>query len=247
MTGRILGIYRREAWAQILSTLRTPQFLVPSVALPITFYAIFGIAFAKGNLAAAQWLLATYAIFAAVGPSMFGFGAGVATEREAGLIELKRASPMPSGAYVAGKLAAACATASLALCGIAAVALSAGVTMPAWRWASVLALGVASAVPFALIGLNVGLRFGAQAATAVANFLFLGFSILGGLWFPLTQMPSWMGHAAWVLPSFHLAQLSLALAGMAPAHDTLAHVSILLAICLIAAMGAWSAWRRDVA
>jgi ABC-2 type transport system permease protein len=247
MTGHTLGIYRREAGAQILSTLRMPQFLIPSVALPVTFYAIFGIAFAKGNLATAQWLLATYAIFAAIGPSMFGFGAGVATEREAGFIELKRASPMPSGAYVAGKLAAACATAFLALCGIATAALLAGVTMPAWRWAAVLALGVASAVPFALIGLNVGLRFGAQAATAIANFLFLGFSILGGLWFPLTQMPAWMGHAAWALPSFHLAQLSLGLAGMAPVHDTLAHVSILLAICLLAAVGAWTAWRRDVA
>jgi ABC-2 type transport system permease protein len=223
-----------------------PQFLIPSVALPMTFYAIFGIAFAKGDRAAAQRLLATYAIFAAIGPSMFGFGAGVATEREAGLIELKRASPMPSGAYVAGKLAAACTTAALALCGIAVLALSAGVAMPAWRWASVLALGVVSAVPFALVGLNVGLRFGAQAATAVANFLFLGFSILGGLWFPLTRMPAWMGDAAWTLPSFHLAQLSLALAGMAPARHTLAHLSILIAICLVAALGAWSAWRRDV-
>ncbi|HEY1607613.1 MAG TPA: ABC transporter permease [Allosphingosinicella sp.] len=247
MTGRILGIYRREAWAQILAVLRMPQFLIPSVALPVTFYAIFGIAFAKGNLAAAQWLLATYAIFAAVGPSMFGFGAGIATEREAGLIELKRASPMPAGAYVAGKLAAACMTALLALCAIAVVALLAGVTMPAWRWAAVLALGVASSVPFALIGLNVGLRLGAQAATAVANFLFLGFSVLGGLWFPLNQMPAWMGHAAWTIPSFHLAQLSLVLAGMAPARDMLAHVSILLAICAVAALGAWSAWRRDVA
>jgi hypothetical protein len=52
---------------------------------------------------------------------------------------------------------------------------------------------------------------------------------------------------AWALPSFHLGQLSLGLAGMMPAHDTLAHVSILLSICLVAAVGAWAAWRRDVA
>jgi ABC-2 type transport system permease protein len=247
MTPQILSIYRREAIAQILSTWRMPQFLIPSVALPVTFYAIFGVAFGKGSLAATQWLLATYAIFAAIGPSMFGFGSGVATEREAGLIELKRASPMPSGAYFAGKLAAACATAFLALMGIVTVAMIAGVTMPGWRWAAVLALGVASAVPFALIGLNIGLRFGAQAANAIANFLFLGFSIFGGLWFPLSQMPAWVGRAAWALPSYHLAQLSLGVAGAAPAHDTVAHVSILLVISLIAALGAWVAWRRDVA
>ena len=104
-----------------------------------------------------------------------------------------------------------------------------------------------SSVPFALVGLNLGLRMGSQGATAGANFLFLAFSMLGGLWIPLTQMPGWMTRLAWFLPSFHLAQLSLGIAGLQPATDTLAHVGVVAAIALAAAAGAWVAWRREEA
>ena len=242
-----LAVYGREARAQILTTLRTPQFLIPSVLLPVIFYAMFGVGFAHGHHEVTQWLLATYAIFAAIGPAMFGFGAGVATEREAKLVELKRVSPMPQGAYVAARLAAAMTTTALALTLIFAVAVFAGVTMPAWRWTAVFALGVVSSVPFALIGLNLGLRLGSQGATACANFLFLAFAMLGGLWIPLTQMPAWMGKLAWVLPSYHLGQLSLGVAGLQHATDTFAHVSVVGAIALAAAAGAWVAWRREEA
>ena len=244
---RQLAIYGREARAQILTMLRTPQFLIPSVLLPVMFYAMFGVAFAHGRLEMTRWLLATYAIFAAVGPAMFGFGAGVAAEREAKLIELKRVSPMPQGAYVAARLAAAMTTTALALALIFAVAIFAGVTMPLWRWISVFALGVISSIPFALIGLNLGLRMGSQGATAAANLLFLVFSMLGGLWIPLSQLPGWMTKLAWVLPSFHLGQLSLAVAGLQPASDVAAHVGVLAAIAAAAGVGAWVAWGREEA
>ena len=240
-------VYGREARAQILTTLRTPQFVVPSVLLPVMFYAMFGVAFAHGHREVTRWLLATYAVFAAVGPAMFGFGAGVAAEREAKLIELKRVSPMPQGAYVAARLAAAMTLTAIALTLIFTVAAFAGVQMPPHQWASIYALGVASSVPFSLIGLNLGLRMGSQGATAGANFLFLVFCMLGGLWVPLTQMPGWMTTLAWALPSFHLGQLSLQVAGLQPATHVAAHVGIVAAIAAVAAAGAWVAWRREEA
>lgn len=248
MTGlHQLAIYGREARAQILTTLRTPQFLVPSVLLPVMFFTMFGVTFAHGHRELTHHLLATYAIFAAIGPAMFGFGAGVAAEREAKLIELKRVSPMPQGAYLAARLAAAMTTTAVALSLIFGVAAFAGVTMPAWRWVSIFALGVVSSVPFALIGLNLGLRLGSQGATAGANLLFLSFSMLGGLWIPLAQMPGWMSKLAWVLPSYHLGQMSLGVAGLQPATETLAHLAVVGAIAVAAAAGAWAAWRREEA
>ena len=243
----LITVYGREARAQILTTLRTPQFLVPSVVLPVMFYAMFGVVLAHGHREVSQALLATYAIFAAVGPAMFGFGAGVAAEREAKLIELKRVSPMPQGAYVAARLAAAMTTTAIALALIFAVAVFAGVTMAAWRWAAIYGLGVVSSVPFALVGLNLGLRLGSQGATAGANVLFLTFSMLGGLWIPLTQMPGWMTKLAWGLPSYHLGQLSLGIAGLQPATHALAHAGVVGAIALAAAAGAWIAWWREEA
>lgn len=242
-----LLVYIREARAQVLATWRTPQFLIPSVALPLLFYGVMGLGLSKGREEIAHFMLANYVIFAAIAPAMFGFGAAVAAEREAKLIELKQIAPLPAGGYLVGRLAAALAlvAASIALLGL--LAFFGGVKMVPWRWAATLGLGLASAIPFALIGLNVGLRLGSQGATAVANLLFLGFSLFGGLWMPLNMMPDWFTRIAQVMPSYHLGQLSQMLSGMQPMADVQGHVSILLAISVAALVGAWAAWRRQAA
>lgn len=242
-----LTVYFREARAQVLATWRTPQFLIPSVALPLLFYGVMGLGLSKGREEVAHFMLANYVIFAAIAPAMFGFGAAVAAEREAKLIELKQIAPLPAGGYLIGRLAAALALvgASIGLLGV--LAWFGGVKMEPWRWAATLSLGVASAIPFALIGLNVGLRLGSQGATALANLLFLGFSLFGGLWIPLNIMPDWFTRIAKVMPSYHLGQLSQMLSGMQPMADVQQHVSILLVISVAALVGAWAAWRRQAA
>ncbi len=242
-----LLVYVREARAQIVSTWRTPQFLIPSVALPLLFYGVMGLGLSKGREEIAHMMLAHYVIFAAIAPAMFGFGAAVAAEREAKLIELKQIAPLPAGGYLAGRLAAALALVASAIGLLGVLAYFGGVVMVPWRWAATLGLGLASAVPFALIGLNIGLRLGSQGATAVANLLFLGFCLFGGLWMPLSLMPGWVAKIAEVTPSYHLGQLSMMLSGMAPMADVQRHVSVLAAISLAAMIGAWAAWRRQTA
>jgi ABC-2 type transport system permease protein len=242
-----LLVYVREARAQIVSTWRTPQFLIPSVALPLLFYGVMGLGLSKGREEIAHMMLANYVIFAAIAPAMFGFGAAVAAEREAKLIELKQIAPLPAGGYLAGRLAAALVLVASAIGLLGVLAYFGGVVMVPWRWAATLGLGLASAVPFALIGLNIGLRLGSQGATAVANLLFLGFCLFGGLWMPLSLMPGWVAKIAEVTPSYHLGQLSMMLSGMAPMADVQRHVSVLAAISLAAMIGAWAAWRRQTA
>jgi ABC-2 type transport system permease protein len=242
-----LAVYFREARAQIVATWRTPQFLIPSVALPLLFYGVMGLGLSKGREEVAHFMLANYVIFAAIAPAMFGFGAGVAAEREAKLIELKQIAPLPAGGYLAGRLAAALALVGTSIGLLGVLAYFGGVHMVPWRWVATLGIGLASAVPFALIGLNIGLRFGSQGATAVANLLVLGFSLFGGLWIPLTVMPKWVVNIAQVMPSYHLGQLSQMLSGMQPMADIQRHVGILAAISLAALIGAWTAWRRQAA
>lgn len=242
-----LLVYVREARAQIVSTWRTPQFLIPSVALPLLFYGVMGLGLSKGREEIAHMMLANYVIFAAIAPAMFGFGAAVAAEREAKLIELKQIAPLPAGGYLAGRLVAALALVASAIGLLGVLAYFGGVVMVPWRWAATLGLGLVSAVPFALIGLNIGLRLGSQGATAVANLLFLGFCLFGGLWMPLSLMPGWVAKIAEVTPSYHLGQLSMMLSGMTPMADVQRHVSVLAAISLAAMIGAWAAWRRQTA
>lgn len=242
-----LAVYIREARAQVLATWRTPQFMIPSVILPLLFYGVMGLGLSRGREPIAHMMLANYVIFAAIAPAMFGFGAAVAAEREAKLVELKQIAPLPAGGYLAGRLAAALALVAVAIGLLGGLAYFGGVKMDAWRWAATLGLGLGSAVPFALIGLNLGLRMGSQGATALTNLLFLCFSLFGGLWIPLQAMPAWFGKVAQFTPSYHFGQLSQMLSGMQPVTDVERHVSILVAMSLAALIGAWAAWRRQAA
>lgn len=242
------GIWRREAIAEVRRSLRVPQFLAPTVLTPAAFYGLFTLAVAKSpSPAFAAATLAGYGVFAATGPALFGFGAGVAMEREQGLIELKRVSPMPAGAYVAAKLAASLVATALALTFIYALAVIAGVRLPFATWAALAALHLASCVPFALIGFGFGMRMSGKGAVAIANALFLGCSVLGGLWIPSAALPGWLRAAGEVVPSYHLGQLARALVRADTIGAPAAHALVVLAMTAAAAWWAWSGWRRSPA
>ena len=91
------AVYARESWAEIIKSARMPQFIIPTIALPPAFYALFALAMGQGSAEMATRTLATFGVFAVMGPALFGFGANIAADRESGQLELKRLSPMPAG------------------------------------------------------------------------------------------------------------------------------------------------------
>jgi ABC-2 type transport system permease protein len=131
------GMLRRECVAELKRSWRLPQFLLPTVLTPAAFYALFTLGIARSptpdSIAAG---LAGYGVFAATGPALFGFGAGVAMEREQGLIELKRVSPMPAGAYLGAKLGTAVVATAMAVLLIYGLALIGGARLSALQWAT---------------------------------------------------------------------------------------------------------------
>ena len=241
------GVWRREAKAEITRSLRLPQFLVPTVLTPAAFFALFALALNKSSPEAATVMLASYGVFAATGPALFGFGAGVAMEREQGLIELKRVSPMPAGAYVAAKLAAALFATALAMVLIDATALIAGVRLPILGWAELTAISLASTLPYALLGFGLGMRMSGKGAVAAANALYLGSAILGGLWVPSAMLPGWMRTLGQFVPSYHLGQLAQAVVDPAKGGASPSHAAIVAGMTLATGVWAWAGWRRSAA
>jgi len=242
------GVWRRECLAEVRRSWRLPQFMVPTVLTPAAFYALFTLALNKSpSPAVAAMTLAGYGVFAATGPALFGFGAGVAMEREQGLIELKRVSPMPAGAYVAAKLAAAIVTTAMAVALIDLLSLVAGVRMPLANWAALIALHLLSALPLALIGFGMGMRLGGKAAVAAANALFLGSAVLGGLWIPPEMLPGWMRIVGQLMPSFHLAQIGRWIVGAPTVGGPATHAAIVAAMTAVAGAWAWTGWQRSPA
>lgn len=242
------GIWCREAVAELKRSWRLPQFLLPTILTPAAFYALFTLAIGNSpSPAIAAASLAGYGVFAAIGPALFGFGAGVAMEREQGLIELKRVSPLPAGAFVGAKLIAAIAAVAVAVALIYLAAIFAGVRLSAGQWLALALLHFASTLPFGLIGLGIGMRMSGKGAVAVANALFLGSAVVGGLWIPSTMLPGWMRTIGEFAPSYHLGQLARGVVGADTIGSLSVHAAIAVAMTVAAAVWAWTGWRRNPA
>lgn len=214
-----LRIYALESWYEFLRVLRTPAFAIPSLCFPLMFYVLFALVLPGnwGGYQKATYLFATYAAFGVMGPALFGFGVGLALERQQGWLELKRVSPMPVAAYFAAKIAMslAFAAAIIVLLTIAAVGFG-GVRMPVTTW---LALGGAlllGTLPFCAFGLWIGTLVKGQAAVAVVNLVYLPMSLLSGLWMPLAIFPAALQKIAPLWPAWHLGQVTLGIVGQLP-------------------------------
>ncbi len=237
--------YLAETGAELLKLVRAPEFILPTLILPTVFYTLFGVVMPMGEGASA-YLLATFGVFAVMGPALFGFGAGVAQERERGWLKLTRAVPAPVAGFMVAKTIATVTMAGLALSLVYGVAAFAGgVSHSAETWLMLLGVHLLAALPFLLVGLAIGFTFGTNGAVALANLVFLGFAVLGGLWMPVHVFPDFMREMAWWLPSFHLAELALAVSGAPGERPVLTHLWMVGAMIAGFAVLAAAAWARQ--
>lgn len=234
-----------ETGAELRKAWRAPEFVMPTLALPLAFYLLFGVMLSDSP-ARASMLLATYGVFAVMGPAIFGFGAGVANEREKGWLDIKRAAPAPAFSYIGAKMLTTVIFASLALLPVYAAAVYlGGVALQKSTWIALLLTHLLAAAPFSLLGLALGFRFGANAAIALSNIVFLCLAVLGGLWFPIQLFPAVMQSMAQWLPSFHLAEASLAVVGARPPDSAATHLAMVAVMTAALAFLASLSWLRQ--
>ncbi|MFI4964452.1 MAG: ABC transporter permease [Caulobacterales bacterium] len=230
---RLARAYLSDAKYESLRLFRTPAFSIPILAMPILFYTFFGVLLAGSRNGAhmANLMFVGWTVYGVMGPGLFGFGILVAVERNQGLLTFKRALPMPTGSYLTAKLMMAYVFAIVVM----AMLVTAGVTMghvtlaagQLLRVAAVMSLGV---FPACAVGLFIGSWAPASSAAAFANIVYLGMAFLSGLFFPLsgvlkTFQPIW--------PTFHLAQLAMASAGL-PSQGSLAqHIAVLVGVTVV--------------
>jgi ABC-2 type transport system permease protein len=213
--GRVstFAIFLMEARMECLRLARSPSFAVPIIMFPLMFYALFGLVLGGHGHAsdpgAARHMLATFIAFGCVAPGLFGIGITVAMDRDRGLLELKRALPMPPGTYLAAKLVTAMAfAAAVSILLMLLGAIVGKVVLELAQWAGLFVLSVLGVIPFGGLGLMVGSLVKGQAAPAVLNLIYVPMSFLSGLWVPLTVLPHWLAQVAPIWPAFHLERLA---------------------------------------
>lgn len=234
-----VALYLREAKYEFLRVLRTPAFSIPTLVFAPMFYLLFGVLLNRGNTGAASYLMATYSVFGVIGPGLFGFGVGLAIDRERGLLTLKRVQPVPAMAPLLAKVAMAMIFAAC----IGAILLTLGVTLGGVRMTlsqSVLLLcvDVLGTMPFCALGLLIGAWVNGNAAPALVNLIYMPMALLSGLWLPLKMLPAVVEQIAPLWPAWHLGQLALKVVGQDSGHAAGMHVAALLgftAICLLLA------------
>jgi ABC-2 type transport system permease protein len=209
----VLRVFLMEARMECLRLARSPAFSVPVILFPLMFYALFGLVLGShghtADPAAGRYMLATFVAFGAMAPGLFGIGITVAMDRERGLLQLKRALPMPTGVYLTAKLAMAMVFAAIVSLLLMLIAALVGkVVLELVQWVSLFILAVLGVIPFAGLGMMVGALVKGQVAPAVLNLIYVPMSFLAGIWVPLTALPHFLAQLAPVWPAYHLAKLA---------------------------------------
>jgi ABC-2 type transport system permease protein len=234
--GRLWAAYLGEIGFEFVKSLRTPAFAVPTLFFPIMFYLLFGILLGsmRGNSGMSQYTFATYGVFGAMGPGLFGFGVSLAIEREQGLLTLKQALPQPPGSYLLARAFMAMVFVAIIAVMLTVLAVVVGkVPLTFGQAAQLFAIDVLGALPFCAIGMFVGSLVSGQASPAIVNLIFLPMAFLSGLWLPLQFMPKMLTDIAPLWPAYHLAQMALATVGAESRGTFVSHIVVLVAITLV--------------
>src|SRR5580704_3093082 len=234
-SARLLRAYLTEARFESLRMFRVLGFSLPFLFLPVALYLLFGVVLfgdaVRNDPSTGKFLFAAFAVFGVMGPGMFGFGATIATEREQGLLTLKRALPAPAGSYLLAKLLMTMLFAFIVMAMLIPAALLLGhLPLTFAQCAKVTAINILGSLPFCAIGLFIGTRVPGKAAIAFVNLIYVPMMHISGLFYPL---PKFLRAISPIWPSYHLQQLVFAALGMSSYGNTAVHVAVLVGVTLL--------------
>jgi ABC-2 type transport system permease protein len=228
--------------------LRNRRYVMFAIAFPVVFYLLYtGVLSGTGadatpSIAGLPWrtyFMISMATYAAIGAALGG-AIVIAQERDSGWTRQLRVTPLPSAAYVTGKLLVSYIVTVPAIAAVLVAGLVVNhVELSAVTWLTVLATLAIGSLPFAALGLLVGYLFDANSAQGAMMISFFSLAILGGLWAPVSSFPESLATIGRMLPSFRLADLGRdAAVGTALDPAAIAILAI-YAVCI----GGLAAWR----
>ena len=238
----------QQSYTGLLSLVRIPAFSVTGIALPVMFWAFFGLPNVGKNLGgidAGEYTLATYGAYAISSMMLYNFGIGVAQERGQKLDLLIRATPLPASIYLVSKLVVAMVFGVFALVVLFLFGAVAGhVFIPADRLLLMISRLLLGALPFIAMGFAIGYTFAANAAPGATNLIYLPMAFSSGILVPIDFLPDLVRQIAPYLPTYHYGQLALSSVG-AKAEDWTTSAVWLVGYTVIFFAIAFRQYRRE--
>ncbi|MGI8332805.1 ABC transporter permease [Actinomadura scrupuli] len=194
----MLGYLRLET----LRILRDGGYLFMSVISPLVMYLVFTNLKMTGqdHHDTAIYTMVGMAGFGAIGAALTN-GVGIAEDKALGWIRQLRLLPLTPLQVVTARTLCAMVVAIppiLAVC--LAGGLVNGVSLGIGRWAAIGGLLWIGIAPIAVLGLGIGYLLDAQKAQAAGAVGYMGLSLVGGLWFPLSAFPHWLASISPLTP-----------------------------------------------
>lgn len=209
-TVRLVGMH---SGIELRSSLRSAEFAVGAVAVPVILYAMFGLprtgSLLPGGTPVPLAMLVGIACYGVVSLAIFTFGEDVAKERDRGWPRTLAATPFPAWVHLVGKAVTAVVLGALIVTVMGAAAAVVGdVRLEPAEWLALGATLVGGVVVFAPLGFAIAYLARPRAAAVIANLVFLPLSFASGFFFPLGELPDAVARVAPWLPTFHFGQLA---------------------------------------
>jgi ABC-2 type transport system permease protein len=212
-------MFLAQTRTEFLRLIRIPAFTITSLALPIMFYAFFGLPHAHEEFmdtSVGLYSLASFSAYSVLTIVLFSFGASVAAERGTGATRLMRAAPLRPMAYLGGKVVASMGFGAIAmLLLVAFAAVTGGARLSAIMLITLLVRLLLGSIAFTILGFAVGYLSSINSAIGVLNLINLPLSFASGLFVPLPELPPFVQHIAPYLPAYHYGQLAWGAVGAA--------------------------------
>lgn len=238
MTGTI-ALSRLE----VRRSLRNRRTMFFAILYPtILFLAIGGSAtFTIDGISGKTYYLISMASFGALGASLTTNANKIALERKEGWTRQLRLTSLPGSGYVTSKVIAAMATTVPAIVVVFAVGAASGVHLSIALWLKAFLILWIGSLVFTALGIAIGYGVPYDSVQIVSIIVYIGLSLIGGLWFPLN---GFAGKIAKYSPSYQVRQLSLD--AVTKTHLSVGGLVILAAWLLGAAALAAVMYRRGV-
>ncbi len=192
---------------------RNPASAFFTLVFPVMFLVIFNLVFgndtAKGNLmSSSTFFVPALTAFAVISATFTNLAMNVTVARDQGRLKRVRGTPLPTWAYLAGKILNSIVVAALLVVIMLVIGIGIyGADTGGAHWGDFVATLVVGAVCFCALGMAlVPFIPNEDAAPAVVNFTILPLLFISDVFIPLPpSTPAWLTTLAGIFPPVHFA------------------------------------------
>jgi len=191
------------------------KFLIITIGFPVVFYLLFlgdrpAGQIVVGDVTWRVYLMVSMCSFGAMVAALNASGARLSIERTNGWARQLRVTPLPAWSYVVTKVSVNMAVVLPVVLLVEVVGVTfGGVQLGPARWIELTVLLWVAALPFAVLGVFVGFMVTSETIYPVITGLMFLLGYFGGLFTPVSNLPSGLRTVAQALPSFQHAALGI--------------------------------------